>query len=130
MFNGEYSLTDNLLDWVHSMMNYCVQHKCRPKNMIRLAQTYLGPVQAYWTHYVQFDHKVRVELQFDGLRCEPARMNDEARIWSPLTLFLGPVEQTSGHVSLQSMEERLGLILSTVPKLGCGFSTNLKIRAS
>ncbi len=38
MFNREYSPTYNLLNWVHSMMNY----------MVWLAQTYLGQeVQAY-----------------------------------------------------------------------------------
>jgi hypothetical protein len=70
------------------MLNYCAQHKCRTEDMVRLAQTHLGQdVQASldatykgslpkdWdevrrtlqTWHVQFDHKVRVELWFDGL---------------------------------------------------------------
>ncbi len=70
------------------MMNYCAQHKCRPEDMVGLAQTCVeSGVQAYldakykgtlpadwdevekalWTLYMQFDHKVRVKLQFDGL---------------------------------------------------------------
>lgn len=88
-FNGEYSPTYNLLNWMHSMMNYCAQHKCRDEDVVGLARTYMGPdVQAYldakfkgtlpdeWgevektlrTRYMPFDHKVRVELRFDGLR--------------------------------------------------------------
>ncbi len=82
-FNTEYSPTYNLLSWVHSMMNYCAQHKCRPEDMVGLALTYMGPdVQAYldakskgtlpedWdevertlgTCYMPFDHEVQVEL--------------------------------------------------------------------
>ncbi len=34
-FNWEYSPTYNLLNWVHSMMNYCAQHKCRPSGWPR-----------------------------------------------------------------------------------------------
>ncbi len=30
------------------MKNYCGQHKCRPKDMVCLAHTYMGPdIQAY-----------------------------------------------------------------------------------
>ena len=89
VFNGEYSPTYNLLNWVHSMMNYVAQHKCRYEDVVGLARTYMGPdVQAYldakykgtlpddWdkvektlrTRYMPFDHKVRIELRFDGLR--------------------------------------------------------------
>jgi len=88
-FNGEYSPTYNLLNWMHSMMNYCNQHKCRDEDVVGLARNYMGPdVQAYldskykgtlpeyWdevekalrTRYMPFDHKVRIELRFDGLR--------------------------------------------------------------
>ncbi len=38
-FNWEYCPTYNLLNWVHSMMNYCAQHKCLPEDMVGLART-------------------------------------------------------------------------------------------
>ncbi len=45
---------------MHSMLNFCAQHKCRPKDMVRLAQTYMGPdVQAY------LDAKYKGTLQDD-----------------------------------------------------------------
>jgi hypothetical protein len=88
-FNGEYSPLYNLLNWLHSMKNYCSQHKCRPEDMVGLARTYMGPdVQTYldakykgnlpddWEEleetlrlrYMPLDHKVRVEIRFDSLR--------------------------------------------------------------
>jgi hypothetical protein len=48
VFNREYCPTYNLLNWVHSMKNYCTKHKCRAEDMVRLALIYLGQdVQAY-----------------------------------------------------------------------------------
>ncbi len=47
-FMGEYSPTYNLLNWIHSMMNYCSQHKCRDEDVVGLARTYVNAdVQAF-----------------------------------------------------------------------------------
>ena len=54
-------------------------------------------------------------------KCEPAkltrRMNDEARIWVPRPLFLGPLEQTRSTVSDAKSVEKAGLTRSNDPKL-------------
>ncbi len=75
---------------MHSMKSCYAEHKSRPEDMLGLARTYMGQeVQAYYLDakymgtlpeeweevketlqlcYVQCDHKVRVELQFDALK--------------------------------------------------------------
>ena len=45
------------------------------------------------------------------------RMNDEARIWVPRPLFLGPLEQTRSTVSDAKSVEKAGLTRSNDPKL-------------
>ncbi len=63
------------------MMNYCAQHKSTQTYMgsdvqANLNAKYKGTVPEDWdevekpllTSYMQFDHTVRVKLQFDGLR--------------------------------------------------------------